>query len=1666
MNSKIREKEDTSLDTSQEQPYVSESIDVQSSHDNTKSAGRKEANSTGEICTSRSLTMERREECNNDEVGHLNSTLEDVRSIIDGDESDVAETAVEDSGTSLISTTETDPLIWMPPAPLDIEDDIESVANNDDDDEYGDGTEWGQSSCLNGFDIEHGSNFKEERQKAILEAMNGQFKILVSRFLASEDINSSEGGHESWRDIVASLSWEAASLIKPEANEGRAMDPGSYVKIKCIATGSRSQSEVVKGLVFKKNTAHKRMPTKCKNPRLLLLKGNLGQRDVGLSSFNSMIQETDYLKSINEMIVACHPNVVLVEKSVSRDMQEFLLAKGMTLVYDMKLTRLSRISRCIGSPIISCADILANPKVKQCDMFRIEKFVEEHNSSSEGGKRSSKTLMFLEGFPKPLGCTILLKGAHIDELKKVKRVMQYTVFAAYHLILETSFFADQRASFSDKHEVIEENGSADDKTMDSNCCGDASDMNTSHIEGYTADIARPYTSDIPSSDGSLESSTHESVCISADVSFNEPSQLPSFSPDVDSNENNLVHSDLFYDIPKRNITMHSDSSALPDHPWQLVSSFSATLKKFLSDSFVPDTSESFLSYFGFNEVELEIKNVDVLPVSTSLATLENDTEANSGVIQEKLDDEACNLEKFKSSSSFKESIEQCSADVSSELETQDKDNIESVMNPQSILVLLSSQCIAKGVFCEQSHLSRIKYYGNFDVSLGRYLQDVLLNKKHSCPSCGEPPEAHVYCYTHQNGNLTVMVRQLPQESTLSGEAEGKIWMWTRCLKCAHESEIPRSTHRVVMSTAARSLSFGKFLELSFSSHSVASRLSSKCGHSLHRDCLRFFGLGSRVAMFRYSPVEIYAVCKPPPVLEFYNPNGQEWIKREAKSVLQGVDTLFSEVANSLQKLKNGDSSAPPKKSLNFPGSIEDLSEVEQMLIKEKSEFEASLLKAINFSGQLGRASNEILSLSWLIQELFLELYIWDRRLHSLLQCKEDTDAPRDQIHEQCLQDNAKLHNDIVENRKGHHSISLESSIQVPANIEDSSSCTTSPLAENNISFRSEMEMESAENFENNRSHNSLEPGIADLPSSIGENFPSPRVDGHAYSFLDQDTSTGESFVPTSEYHKESVSNSDHVQANNNDPATVEQVRSTETMDEQELKIDNTDIGGENSTFKEQHQCSNISVHSSNCKLMDSEDWVWTPAAELRRVYRKDLHGGCLQKYEFIRSYTPTYLSSMHGMISQEKDSLHFPVGTGENVISVREDEISSIIACALALSGEQHCLIENIDEKDAMEGKGEADKASIDNSYSFTSDGSVASSYWSSTGSVDSEGMRSSRSVSSLSSDELSTSSSEGSFFGDRLIASENLHPEISVWVGKGAAKNKCSVVCVHAKQFHALRRMCCPSELAYISSLSHCKKWDAQGGKSKAFFAKTLDDRLVIKQIKKTEVDSFLKFAPDYFQHISYSINSGSQTCLAKILGIYQIRQSRAGKEVKVDLMVMENLLFGRNVVRTYDLKGALFSRYIADADDPEKVLLDENFIEDMRRSPMYIGGRNKHLFQRAIWNDTSFLTSINVMDYSLLVGVDKQRHELVFGIIDYLRQYTWDKQLETWVKSSLVVPKNSLPTVISPKEYKKRFRKFMSKYFLTVPDTWSSERCSEVHCKFCSKGAGSSSMESCQSS
>ncbi|ONK61178.1 uncharacterized protein A4U43_C08F27030 [Asparagus officinalis] len=146
-----------------------------------------------------------------------------------------------------------------------------------------------------------------------------------------------------------------------------------------------------------------------------------------------------------------------------------------------------------------------------------------------------------------------------------------------------------------------------------------------------------------------------------------------------------------------------------------------------------------------------------------------------------------------------------------------------------------------------------------------------------------------------------------------------------------------------------------------------------------------------------------------------------------------------------------------------------------------------------------------------------------------------------------------------------------------------------------------------------------------------------------------------------------------------------------------------------------------------------------------------------------------------------------------------------------------------------------------------------------------------------------------------------------------------------------------------------------------------------------------------------------------------------------------MENLFYERKVTSIYDLNGSTRSRYKLNSSGKNDVLHDQNLIEEKATSSIFVKNKARRLLDRAIWNDTSFLASIDVISYSLLVGVDEDKHELVVGIIDFLRQYTWDKQLETWFKASTIFGGDES---LTPKQYKKRFRKALSSYFLGLPD------------------------------
>ena len=58
---------------------------------------------------------------------------------------------------------------------------------------------------------------------------------------------------------------------------------------------------------------------------------------------------------------------------------------------------------------------------------------------------TQKTLMYFDGCAAHLGCTIALRGGSSQELRKVKNIVRFLVYCAYHSRLETSFLMDEFA---------------------------------------------------------------------------------------------------------------------------------------------------------------------------------------------------------------------------------------------------------------------------------------------------------------------------------------------------------------------------------------------------------------------------------------------------------------------------------------------------------------------------------------------------------------------------------------------------------------------------------------------------------------------------------------------------------------------------------------------------------------------------------------------------------------------------------------------------------------------------------------------------------------------------------------------------------------------------------------------------------------------------------------------------------------------------------------------------------------------------------------------------------------------------------------------------------------------------------------------------------------------
>lgn len=134
--------------------------------------------------------------------------------------------------------------IWYPPPPEDENDDAESnyFQYDDEDDDIGDSaTEFSLSSSFSSH-VPTREKLGENSNEPLRTVVHDHFRALVAELLRGEELSPSDDGSAGeWLDIVTALAWQAANFVKPDTRAGGSMDPGNYVKIKCVASGNQNE---------------------------------------------------------------------------------------------------------------------------------------------------------------------------------------------------------------------------------------------------------------------------------------------------------------------------------------------------------------------------------------------------------------------------------------------------------------------------------------------------------------------------------------------------------------------------------------------------------------------------------------------------------------------------------------------------------------------------------------------------------------------------------------------------------------------------------------------------------------------------------------------------------------------------------------------------------------------------------------------------------------------------------------------------------------------------------------------------------------------------------------------------------------------------------------------------------------------------------------------------------------------------------------------------------------------------------------------------------------------------------------------------------------------------------------------------------------------------------
>ncbi|XP_049318083.1 putative 1-phosphatidylinositol 3-phosphate 5-kinase [Bactrocera dorsalis] len=1326
-----------------------------------------------------------------------------------------------------------------------------------------------------------------------------------------------------WSKVLMSLCCRAANHFKPEYCTNELMDVRNYVNIKKIPGGKRQECTIVGGVVFSKNIAHKDMATRVEHPRILLLQCPIVYERIEgkfVSIATVLLQEKEYLRRVCDRIMSFKPNVVLVHKNVAGIAQDMLRSQGITLVLDVKLSVMERISRTLQCDIVvSIESNIARPQLGMCDAFYIRNFSD--------GSGINKTLMFFEKLNNPRGFTCLLRGGCNKELSKVKKVASFLVYARYNWRLEMSFLLDEFADpLTPKPPIF----NSKEPSPDDLSPGDKEQKLTSAVSTGKFVVERK--------EEKVQPQRKEIISVSENVAdFTDPLRSVEVDTNKISEDRPVVKLavESRYDNRFRTALSSTLLSVSPFLSFPLPYLETEQGRKCALRKLFP--TELFYSKLMSNRNSLHLdrneslEHIKIMANETMLKSphpflkLKLTTPCDNRDIQNLLAEFRSYGGRYpKKKNSFRK-MNEVSQKVDEELVFKDALDLE---NHQRLPVLFCSFYFnpkSASSFCAPPTLLDMKFYGQHDIMLGQFLQRYCCRLNSICKLCNLPMLGHVRRYVHSMGCVQVFL----SEDNIKTDPN-RIFFTAWCTICNE------MTPSVPLSDNSKCLSFAKYLELRFHGHSykrrtIISRNSpsispscieyNQCQHSLHRDYVHYFTYRGVGAKFQYTPIEVWDIGLPSLILDLKPPQFDHFkYVEEIKTFSMKGHEVYTRIHERIADLATEDD------TLAIVLNLKTALNKDHFIFKQHIEIVQALLTEPKAS--IHDINDALLMSKRVLAE---SIDLWGPRVHDIALAQKAVTKQPTQMHPDsvtvCTED---LHSDYLDSSPIMSERPRLLRDDTYSQIDDSAGERST--VEQLLTISANTDKKSIKKILTQLLPSAGPANLLQSPFSSQEHYTLPLG---AFPILvhDQDLSSLIAYSLTSSDYQKSIVNLANSSYSENSSGTG--LGHPPTMDSENSPSLKQKLQ-DNSQEEDESDTQDVPNSTNTTEEEKSKSKTNTSHVELT-FHDNGKQFTC--KIYFAKEFDSMRVKTLRPPITEKS-------------------------------------LYKDLEQKKKRE--------------------------------------------------ELKVCQSRS---GPEM---ELVHKPSDIYNATQADATK-----LNRNVFQTEIEKC---RNCLARSLCSSVQWEARGGKSGSRFCKTLDDRFVLKEMTKGDINIFENFAPNYFEYISKCQQQNQPTLLAKIFGVFKVVVKKKDSFVEKSLLVMENLFYDCDIKNKFDLKGSERNRMVDPTDQQgEIVLLDENLVQMSWSKPLYILSHSKAVLKDAINRDSTFLEKNQIMDYSLLVGLNHDSSILVLGIIDYIRTFTFDKKVESFVKQTGILGgMGKLPTVISPERYKQRFIDAMDRYFYTVPDRW----------------------------